>query len=107
MIIESTYKSPRVTIDNGILNITGVSVPPNSVDFYHPILEFVRHTESIIINFKLKYFNVSSSCQFIKILKEIESKKSQVNWIYDNEDMLEAGKDLMYLAKIPFNFLPY
>ncbi len=59
-------------------------------------------------NFKLEYFNTSSSKCILDILRKLEKlhktgKSVVVNWYYeeDDEDMMEAGENYQRIVSVP------
>ncbi|MBN1252497.1 MAG: DUF1987 domain-containing protein [Bacteroidales bacterium] len=97
--------------------IEGFSFPNDPIKFYNPIFEWLKdflevfdNSTKIDFNFKLNYFNTSSSKQIAKFFKMIEASESKknivVNWFYDEEDldMLDAGYRFEKLIKINFDF---
>ncbi len=117
--IEGTAKTPTVIFeqDNGLLEIKGRSIPENSTEFFKPLMDALKSFSSnssntITVNFKLEYFNTSSSKCILDILKILESIKKAgktvtLNWYYeeDDEDMLESGENYQEIVNIPFNML--
>jgi len=69
-----------------------------------------------VFNFKLKYFNTSSSkciIDILHILRKFEEKggEIEVNWFYDSseediEDELEEIEDFMIETNIRINMIP-
>jgi hypothetical protein len=119
-IAEPTEDSPKVRLDSetGVLMFTGTSIPENSEEFYGPVLNWLddfinMNPESIDINFKLDYFNTSSSKYILEILRTIErvsgTSKIVVKWHYltDDDDMKEAGEDYQIMVKLPFEMVEY
>ncbi len=102
----------------GVLEISGKSIPENSLGFYQPLFSWldsygqepVAKTEVKII---LEYFNTSSSKCLLDIFRKVESIKKAgksdvvVLWHYeaDDEDMQEAGEDYQSLTGLPFTFI--
>ena len=101
-------------LENGILEITGTSYPDNAIDFYMPVLDWVKEfTETqnrpLEVIFKVNYYNTSSSKYLFKMLEMLEGyhvKGNVVNVIwhyYDGEeDMLEAWRELIDELNLPF-----
>lgn len=110
--LTKTNKSPEVIITENTLNITGVSLPENSLEFYLPIIEEIKsqlkkYPSTFELVFLLEYFNTSSAAMILKIIKllfeyeeKINSKEYKVVWKYteSDEDMLEAGKDFAHIV---------
>ena len=119
LIIEGTHKTPAVKFiaESGKLEISGKSIPENSIGFYQPLYSWIDeynqnpapNTEVAIM---LEYFNTSSSKCLLDIFRKAElikkSGKSNVTvqWHYetDDEDMMEAGQDYDSLIDLPFQF---
>lgn len=120
LLIEPTNITPQVAFDpNGQLEISGLSLPEDSYEFYNPMLAWVTtyakspaaKTELI---FKFEYFNTSSTSYILKLIKEMakllnEGHQATVSWYhdYDDDDMSEAGKGLGSLTTIPVNLIGY
>ena len=65
--IKKTKVSPEINLDpdSGIAEIVGESYPENSVSFYQPLMDWLDNAIgdkiNLEFNFKLDYFNTSSS----------------------------------------------
>ena len=128
LIIEATENSPLISYNNDskIFEIVGESRPENVREFYEPILIWMDefgtemsanvngdgNATSITFNFKLEYFNSSSSKFILDIVKKIydyhtKGIKIKVNWFFDegDEDMQEAGEELSKMVKFPFEYI--
>ncbi len=96
--------------DTGVCELKGESYLEDSAEFYEPLFEWLRtYTQEvkkpITFNFKLRYFNTSSSkciIDILHILKKYEDEKGEVkvNWYYDAdeddiEDEIEEVDDFM------------
>jgi hypothetical protein len=89
---------PAVDFDSetGICEITGESYMEEAYKFYLPIINWIKEfilneKRPLTINFKLIYFNTSSSRLIVDILETLrklreDGNKIQVNWFYDPED---------------------
>jgi hypothetical protein len=125
LFFEKTDSSPKVILDpdKNIFEISGESRPPDVGTFYGEILrwmdEYSFHllkseeiTDSMVFNFDLIYFNSSSAKYILDFCKQMTSvrlkgKRIEVRWKYekDDVDMLEAGKEMSRIAKLPFEFV--
>lgn len=106
VILETKY-TPKIELNtNGTLSFIGKSYPENSFEFYAPITQWIEDyfevpNENTTINFKIIYFNSSSSKLFFDLFDFFEQQKEKsnivINWIYDamNESALEAGEDFI------------
>jgi hypothetical protein len=119
-IAEPTEDSPKVQLNSetGVLMFSGTSIPENSEEFYGPVLNWLDDFISlkppaVEVNFKLDYFNTSSSKYILEILRTIERisdvSKIVVKWHYltDDDDMREAGEDYQIMVKLPFEMVEY
>ena len=99
--------------DKGIFEISQMSLPEDAVDFYTPILAWLRDyakdpNPETVFNMKLEYFNTASSKQLIQILLILQDMKDKssvlVKWYYKeiDEDMLSLGEEYKQIMKIPF-----
>jgi len=119
LLIEGTPQTPsmRFDLNRGLLEIKGISIPENPVEFYKPLIEWLEQyiskpANKTKMNIHLEYFNTSSSKCFLEIFKKLEvihkaKHNVVVNWYYveDDEDMLAAGEDFESVLCIPFNII--
>jgi len=119
--IEHTDDSPEVILKpaEGLLAISGKSLPEDVVDFYQPVLDWLAEyrknpSESTILQLKLHYFNTASSkliLDILMILEEMaeEGRKVLVKWLSleSDEDMQEAGQEYEEMVEVPFEHLTY
>lgn len=117
-IIEPNSDTPKVEFDksSGIFEIKGRCFPEDASQFFSPILDWVKAYALVpnpITNFqfKLEYFNTSSSKQLYKLfvlLKEVADKTQlQIQWHYNNSDtdMLASGERYAQLLDLEFNLV--
>lgn len=119
--IEKTPNTPEVIFDsdNGKFELSGRSIPEDSLDFYEPLMvwatEYVKmpkdHTN---LSIKFEYFNTSSSkciLDLLDIFAKIHSSDKQIdiNWYYKeyDEDILETGQDFMEVLGVDINLIKY
>lgn len=121
LTIEGEAKGAEVVLDKSSETILfgGRFLPQNTKEFFEPILqwfeEYVQNpNKNTIIQFKIDYFNTSSSKKFLDLFLMFESihgkqTNVEVQWYYveDDVDILEAGKGYEELVELPFNFLTY
>jgi hypothetical protein len=115
--IEPGNKTPLVkcTFESGLIEFQGRSIPENSIEFYHPVYEWIDRYATMAksetnVHIQLEYFNTSSSKCLLDIFKKLQlmhqsgNSKVLVTWFYeeDDEDMLEAGEDYQAIIKVPF-----
>ncbi len=128
LLIEATEISPKILFNPSerMFEIFGESRPENVREFYEPILNWLDEygkelfssgdqgsdAKPLTFNFKLEYFNSSSSKFILDILRKIIEYHSKgvnivINWHFDegDEDMQEAGEELSKMVNFPFNYL--
>lgn len=117
--MEGSAKTPNLDFNatTGVFEISGRSIPENSVEFYKPVLEWLdayakAPQAKTIANIKLEYFNTSSSKCILDVLKKFEviaktGADIVVRWHYesDDEDMQEAGEDYKDIIQVPFELV--
>lgn len=116
--IAATKSTPEIKFVNGLLEMRGVSIPENAIEFYKPLLtimsEYCANPNSeTTVNLYLYYFNTSSSKCLLGIFNHLEKvhkrlTRVKVNWHYDanDEDFRDTAKDYEELVKVDFNFIP-
>lgn len=115
--IKESFKTPEVTLEPGLIEISGRSIPIDSFEFYDPIIRWLEKykeepSKTTNVIFKIEYLN-SASNRFIynilKIMDEIHERKYTVNtkWYYEEDDdsMRVFGIDLNNLLKIPIEII--
>jgi len=116
---EGTAKFPTIEFDltTGVLNISGYSIPEDPIGFYAPLLEAVavysnKMAPATVITIRLEYFNTGSSKWLLEVFKKFEAIHKSgspvvINWEYvgEDEDMLEAGKDYQDIVNVPFEVI--
>jgi hypothetical protein len=116
LIIEETGYTPKVQfLIDGLLSITGKSLPEDTAKFYEPLLLWINecNLDKVHITIRLDYMNSSSAHQISKFLMTTKDnpyiKQCFVDWYYeaDDEDSLDFGKELEYLTDFKFKFYQY
>jgi hypothetical protein len=125
LIIDPKPSSPKVILDpeKKVFLISGESRPPDVREFYGQILEWLENfsshliksdekEEPVIFDFNFEYFNSSSGKLILDICKilaglRLKGFNISVNWHFEKEDddMLEAGKEMSRIVKFPFQFV--
>lgn len=115
-VLAGTDKTPAVTLDpvNGLLTISGCSIPENADRFFSPLYDLVdgyalAPAARTTIRVSLSYFNSSSAKYLLDIFKRLEdphasaSTRVQLEWCHQagDLDMLEAGNDFKSLLEFP------
>ncbi len=121
LTIAETKTTPSINFDaqSGVLNITGESYPDSALQFYQQVLDWLNQylaesASPIVMNFKLSYFNTSTSKCILDMLSLLESaytkgRKVEVFWHYreDDEDMQESGEEFAQDINLPFSLVSY
>ena len=111
---------PAVDFDpvSGICEIGGESYLEDTAKFYAPILEWLKEyvtqvKQKVVFNFRLTYFNTSSSRSILDILNIIKSYEEEggvvfVNWYYDEDDidMEEEIEDYKVESELEIQLIP-
>jgi hypothetical protein len=127
LILPGTDFTPQVSfiIDQGTLEISGISRPEDVADFYETPLQWLIDFEEavqrseykydlneILLRFKLSYFNSASSKYMIQILRQVKNlseagMKVNIEWFYEegDEKMMEDGEDLAEAVGLEFSYL--
>jgi len=116
--ISSTEDTPDVCLDKttSIFRLAERSYPEDAFEFYQPILRWIegyvaQPNDSTLFEFKLDYFNTTSSKQIFKILMLLEelskSKNVNVKWFYKQSDreMQSHGEIFSKVISIPFELI--
>jgi hypothetical protein len=117
--LNNTLRTPKIEFnpDNGLFEISGVSLIENTLEFYQPILKWLqlyleKPNSTTKFIFKLNYSN-TSSYQFIydmlSLINTEHNKKTMlsVDWYYasDDIDMREIGEDYQDSLEVDFKFI--
>ncbi len=117
--LSKSKDTPEIILDpdTGILTITGESYPENAFEYYKPVLSWLqefaqRKQDAIVVNFKLQYFNSSSSKCLLDVLEILEEFHQgggtvTVNWYYqkDDVDIEESGENFSEDFSFGFNII--
>jgi hypothetical protein len=125
LVIDQTSSSPKVILDpeKRIFQISGESRPPDVGEFYGEIMDWLKdyshhlantrdEKDPVVFSFDLEYFNSSSARYLLDFCKQIahvqsKGKDVMVKWHYEDDDMdmLEVGREMSRMAKLPFEFI--
>ena len=113
---EATHSTPGIKLEagEGVLEMYGRSIPDNAHNVFRPVLDWLENymvepKQETTLNFKIEFFNTSSSKFIPQILKKLEELNRQgfkviVNWFYNDEDILDLAEDYQELVGLKFNF---
>jgi hypothetical protein len=105
--------------DTGVLDMHGSSYPENALDFFNPIIKWVKDyiseiKKAIILNIRLNYLNTSSTKCILDILELLDQYHRsggsvKINWYYreGDQDIKETGQELAEDFLFPISFLTY
>lgn len=122
LYLEGQEEKPSINFNavTGVLEISDSSYPEYTNDIYNPVMEWLdaylaEPGRKITFNFKLDYFNTSTSFRFQQIINKLNEYHLQhkgeviINWYYEDGDidMQENGEDYAKDSKVPFHMIPY
>ncbi len=117
LYIKGTSKTPEVDFTNGVIQISGRSIPEDAVSFYQPLIRwvnaYVENPEKFTkVNFKIEYINSGSNRFIYAILKLLDDcfirgNEVTVTWYYEEDDdtIKGLGKDFQSLLKVPIKLV--
>lgn len=121
LIIQEDKYTPYISfeVETNQFEIAGESYSEYTLHFFEPVLEWLnqylaQNNRPITFNFRMTYYNTSTSRRFFEILKILEdfyqhnSIAMSVNWFANSNDMdmIEAGEDYQEdFSNLPFNIL--
>lgn len=116
--LTPTPKTPRLYFNaqSGDFEISGRSIPENSIEFYRPLMEWLDEyvtapNSSTKLTINLEYFNTSSSKCLVEIFRKLEkindNSEVRIFWHYEeeDEDMQESGDDFRKIIKVPIELI--
>ena len=124
--ILSSPHTPEVKLDadNGVFEFEGISLPENVLDFYNPIISWLKDYLAWLDGkqdadqmelkcvFNLEYYNSGSVRFLISILQQVKIMDDKVSkviveWLYEKDDIhiFENGKELEELLGMSFSFI--
>jgi hypothetical protein len=120
LIIKATEDTPEVIFDpvNEVFKISNVSLPENAIEFYAPIVDWLKKYKEnpnpvTVFDFNIEYLNTASSKQVFELIflidKISENSDVTIRWHYDviDEDMHSLGIRFTHLVKVKFELVEY
>ena len=118
MILEGNQELPSVVLDAtlGRFEIEGKALSENCGTLFTDVIswleEYSKAPNAVTrFQFKLDYFNITSSKRILNILFVLEEMAKSgydvaIDWWYHNNDdkMYEVGHDFATMVNLPFNF---
>jgi len=117
--VEEEYYRPVIDFnpETGICEMSGESYLEQVEEFFEPLLKWFQEflssgKKNLTFNFKLSYYNTSSSKKILEILKYLVAisdlgGKVNINWYYDanDTDIIEDAEDFMMITGLKFNLI--
>jgi hypothetical protein len=118
---SGVYFIPEVKLNasTGVCEISGESYLEDTDEFYNNIINWLEAyigevKKSLTFNFKLTYFNTSSSRSILNVLRvlkkyEDDGGKVTVNWYYpeDDDSIAEEAEDYMKDTGLKINMFAF
>lgn len=118
---KGVYIIPTIDffVQSGVCEISGESFLEETSKFYTPLLDWIKEyivtrKKPITFNFKLTYFNTSTSkwiLNILNVLKRYEENGGEVNvnWFYNEEDadMQDDIEDYIVDTGLNINLCPF
>jgi hypothetical protein len=114
MKFEGNHEMPSLEFieDEGRIKIWGRSIAMEiKLDFWQPLLDkledYLTDPRDITLILDFDYFNTPSAKEILNVFKLIDKSTSQnkrnflIKWMYEDEDMLEAGEDFCSIVSSP------
>lgn len=119
--IEDEFYRPVVDFNSetGICEMIGESYLEETSDFYTPLIKWLKEyirtvNKQIVFNFKLTYYNTSSSKKILEILKILKDYLKSggdvtINWFYEENDtdIIEDAEDFIIITGLQINLVKY
>jgi len=117
LYIKGTSKTPEVDFTNGVIQLSGRSIPEDAVSFYQPLIRwvsvYVENPEKFTkVNFRIEYINSGSNRFIYAIFKLLDDcfmrgNEVAVTWYYEEDDdtIKGLGKDFQSLLKLPIKLV--
>ncbi|GAB4404034.1 MAG: DUF1987 domain-containing protein [Microscillaceae bacterium] len=118
---SGVYFIPEVKLNasTGVCEISGESYLEDTDEFYNQIINWLENytqeiNKPLTFNFKLTYFNTSSSRSILNVLRVLKKYQEQggqvtVNWYYpeDDDSIAEEAEDYMKDTGLQINMFEF
>lgn len=118
-ILEATEKFPEIQLKDGLISISGRSIPEDPNKEYKPVIEWVKdyvkkpaiYTE---VRIMIEYSDTSSTKNIFDILKILAYCRNTnhkiemvFNWVYERGDaeIIELGEFMESKLNVMFNYI--
>ena len=119
LILEATEKFPEIQLKDGLISISGRSIPEDPKKEYKPVLQWVKDyvknpPPSTEVRIKIEYSDTGSTkCIFdiLKVLAVCRNTNHKIemvfNWIYEKGDgeIVELGEFMENKLNVMFNYI--
>jgi hypothetical protein len=114
LFIQKTLNTPLIKFEDGVLVISGRSIPENAISFFEPLFKFIAdYTKKPYplteVNVLLEYANSSTNRSLMTVFTLLEKvyengNNISINWYFENGDelMSELGYDFKAILRLPF-----
>lgn len=115
LFIQRTLNTPLVKFEDGVLVISGRSIPENAISFFEPLFRFIadytkRPYPLTEVNILLEYANSSTNRSLMTVFTLLEKiyengNNINVHWYFESGDelMSELGSDFKAILRMPFS----
>jgi Domain of unknown function (DUF1987). len=115
LLIQRTINTPLVKFEDGVLEISGRSIPENAISFFEPLFKFIADYSKnpytlTEVNVLLEYANSSTNRSLMTVFTLLEKIYENgnniiVHWHYEKGDelMAELGNDFKAILRMPFS----
>lgn len=112
--IQKTINTPKIKFEDGVLLISGRSIPENAFLFFEPLFKYIgeyslKPDTLTEVNIMLEYSNSSTNRSLMTIFTLLEKlfengNNIRVNWYYESGDefMMDLGNDFKAVLRMPF-----
>jgi len=117
LFIKGTSKTPEIDFSPGVLNLSGRSIPEDSIAFFQPVIRwletYLSNPEKFTkVNFQIEYINSGSNRFVFTMLKMLDQSYRNganitISWHYENDDdtIKGLGQDLQTFLEVPINMV--
>jgi hypothetical protein len=115
ILIQKASNTPLVKFEDGVLIISGRSIPENAISFFEPLFKFIaeysKKPDTLTeVNILLEYANSSTNRSLMAIFTLFEhiyenGHNVSINWFFESGDELmhDLGNDFKTVLRIPFD----
>lgn len=119
--VKGSFDTPEITLDpeKGLFEISGRSLPANSLNFYSEILTEANNlldsaSDNLLFKFKMDFISSSSTKIFQDLLVDVDNavkkgKNIRVEWYYRlfDDDIKEIGEELCQDLDITIEYIAF